>query len=233
MSEPPHPTIEDRRIAGVTMAVGAAIIAFLTHYNLTGYSVYSPGLGQGFHSWDEYLVVNCSGLVLLPFLAVFGVFRADAREFGFRPAERGSGRAAWWLFIAMIPVMVVASRYPTFNLHYPMYPPAAFSWPALAAFELTYGFYFFCWEWFYRGFLTFGLAKGLGFPLAIFIQAVGFGIMHVGKPMPEVIGSFAGGIVLGALAMRSRSFYPCFLLHWAVSVSFDLLVIQARPGGLF
>jgi membrane protease YdiL (CAAX protease family) len=99
--------------------------------------------------------------------------------------------------------------------------------------QLTYGFYFFFWEWFYRGFLTFGLARGLGSPAAIVLQSVGFGIMHIGKPMPEVYGSFAAGIALGWLATKGRSFYPCFLLHWAVSVTFDILAVYARPGGIF
>lgn len=65
------------------------------------------------------------------------------------------------------------------------------------------------------------------------IQALLFGIMHIGKPLQEVFGSFIAGIILGVLALRSRSFLPCFWLHWARSATFDLLVIRARPGGLF
>ena len=65
------------------------------------------------------------------------------------------------------------------------------------------------------------------------LLSIGFGIMHIGKPMPEVYGSFIAGLALGWLAVRARSFYPCFLLHWAISITFDLLTIYARPGGIF
>jgi hypothetical protein len=51
--------------------------------------------------------------------------------------------------------------------------------------------------------------------------------------MPEFYGSFVAGIALGWLAVRGRSFLPCFALHWAIAFTFDVLVIQARPGGIF
>ena len=224
-------TIPDWIISAAVLILGAAIIFFLTRYNM----------GRGrfafnalpYRTWEEYLLVNIVGLALLPFLLVFSGFRARGEEFGFRPADPPADRIAMLFFALMLPVLVVASRQPQFYQFYPMQQQAGLDWTYFTYHQLTYGLYFFFWEFFYRGFLTFGLARSFGFPAAVFLQSVGFGIMHIGKPAPEVYGSFVAGIALGWLAMKGRSFYPCFLLHWAISAAFDILTIHARPGGIF
>ena len=229
-SESTHP-YRPWLVTGATFVAGLVIIAFLTRYNI----------GRGrfafnslpYRTWEEYLLVNITGLTLLPFLLIFGGLRARAEEFGFRPADPPAARFALIFYFLMLPVLIVASRQPQFFQFYPMQYQAGQDWTYFAYHQLTYGLYFFCWEFFYRGFLTFGLARGLGFPAAIILQSIGFGIMHIGKPLPEVYGSFIAGLALGWLAVKGRSFYPCFALHWVISATFDVLTIYARPGGIF
>ena len=93
--------------------------------------------------------------------------------------------------------------------------------------EASYGLYLFCWEFFFRGYLLFGLLRSIGWA-AVIVQAIAFGLLHLGKPTSEVAASFGAGIVLGILALNAKSFAPCFLLHWASSVAFDLLVVAGR-----
>jgi membrane protease YdiL (CAAX protease family) len=215
------------------LLLGGAIVAFLTHYNLAGVSVWSAGPFRPPYSWEEYLVVNTAGLALLPLLAVLAGLREKPDAFGLAPPERGAGRIAWLFFAAMLPVVFVASLRPEFRQYYPIQPQAAYSWRYLLYFELTYGFYLFCWEWFYRGFLTFGLARRFGFNAAIVLQALAFMLMHWTKPMPEFFGSFVAGVALGWLAVRARSCIPGFAAHWAVAAAMDVLAIHAKPGALF
>jgi membrane protease YdiL (CAAX protease family) len=94
----------------------------------------------------------------------------------------------------------------------------------------VYGLYLFCWEFFFRGFLLFGLSRSLGPWVAVFAQMIAFGVMHHGKP--EFLGSFVSGAALGILALRSKSFMPCFVLHWTISILFDVLAIMAKTGRL-
>lgn len=228
------PTQRNLQVSVVTLVVGAIVVAFLTAYNLQPCPVWAMGrecsIGR---TWEEYLVVNLTGLALLPAFAIFALPREGPHLFGvWRP------RSEAWLFAAgmyalMLIPLALASRNPSFMAYYPMQPQAAYSWGYLIYFELAYGLYMLSWEFFYRGFLTFGLARRFGTTPAVILQALAFGIMHYGKPYPEFIGSFLAGIALGWLAVRARSFYPCFALHWACSVTFDLLVIYARPDGLF
>jgi membrane protease YdiL (CAAX protease family) len=85
----------------------------------------------------------------------------------------------------------------------------------------------FCWEFFFRGYLLFGLARTVKW-LAVIVQAVVFGALHWYKVPLELAASFGAGIVLGILALRAKSFLPCFALHWLVSVSFDVLILVSR-----
>ena len=70
-------------------------------------------------------------------------------------------------------------------------------------------------------------------------MAVPYCMIHYGKPYLEANGAIVAGIVLGSLAMRTRSIYSGFLLHISVAVGMDLLSLYKRealphifwPGG--
>ena len=110
---------------------------------------------------------------------------------------------------------------------------------ALLDYELGMGFYMFCWEFFFRGFLLFGLMKTrLGAAGAVLVQAIPFALLHwswhahASKPSLEVLGSFVAAILLGILAVRTRSFLYGYLAHWAVSLTLDLILL-AEVGKSF
>lgn len=237
VTPPPAPITEtpsvDRHrtiITATTLVVGIATVALLTSYNLGTSPVWDRSTRGAYRTWEEYLLVNISALFFPSLLLILVALREPLSRFGMRPSTRRTVLIAAGLYAVMLPLLVIASRIPAFQVYYPIQKQAAYSWAYLAYFELTYGFYLFTWEWFYRGFLTFGLAQRLGAVTAIVLQAIAFCLMHVGKPVPEVAGSFIAGLALGALAIRGRSFLPCFALHWAIAITFDLLVIHAIHG---
>lgn len=222
----------------VVAAVGAATVLGLFRFN------YGPYSG----SYGTYLLVNMVGLLFVPVLTVLLVFRADIDEFGFAPS---ASRRVWvWvgvLFAGLFVLMLIASRWPRFQDYYPIFrrfdefgrfgslpafavyprvnPFTAAPWVMLYA-ELTYGLYLFCWEFFFRGYLLFGLRRSLGSIAAVLLQAAAFGLMHYGKP--EMVPSFGAGIILGVLALYARSFVPGFVLHWLAAVCFDVLIVATR-----
>jgi membrane protease YdiL (CAAX protease family) len=85
--------------------------------------------------------------------------------------------------------------------------------------------YMLCWEWFFRGFLLFGMAQGFGPIIAMLLQAVIFGAAHCGKPPAEMYSAFGGGLILGAVAWRERSFVPAFYTHALVHIAWIILVL--------
>ena len=85
------------------------------------------------------------------------------------------------------------------------------------------------WEFIWRGLLLFGLARVLGPGPAIFLQAVPFAFMHIGKPPLETFSTIFGGAAFGFIGWQSRSFLYPFLIHWFVSV-FTIMVAIGRLG---
>src|SRR5690606_8230997 len=83
-------------------------------------------------------------------------------------------------------------------------------------------------EFFFRGFMLKALAPRLG-SSAIFVMVVPYCMIHFGKAMPETLGAIVAGLVLGTLAMRTRSIWGGVLLHIAVALTMDLLAVEHCP----
>jgi membrane protease YdiL (CAAX protease family) len=53
-------------------------------------------------------------------------------------------------------------------------------------------------------------------------------MIHYGKPYLEAHGAIVAGVVLGSLAMRTKSIYAGFLVHITVAFSMDFLALWRR-----
>jgi membrane protease YdiL (CAAX protease family) len=152
------------------------------------------------------------------------------RDTGVGLGEKRVGfTAAAVLFAVFLPVVYLASRHPEFSNHYPLCSAAKESWRAFIVYELAYASYFVAWEYLFRGYLLFSLEPAMG-KLAIFAQMMPFALAHLGKPELEALGSIIAGVVLGALALRTRSFWYGAMLHIAIAFSMDLLTAWRSLG---
>lgn len=209
---------KERWTSFLTALVGGAVLVGLFSYQ------------NNPHSYQDYIVTNVAALFWLPMLSILLILRQEPTSFGFGLGDlRWGMRRAGLLFALVLPFLVYASRLQAFQDYYPIQRWAECSFGEFAYYELTYGMYLFCWEFFFRGFLLFGLSRSIGV-FSVFVQAAAFGIMHLGKPQPEVLASFATGIVLGLVALRSKSFVSAFAVHWASALTFDVLIILAKRG---
>jgi len=220
--------------AAVTAITGALIAAYLFWTN------------PHWSSYETYKLVNTALCLWLPLLVIILGLRQEPSQFGLTRGDQRLGLklflAAW---VAMLPVLYFASRQPVFQHQYltgrlhqwmvdfgPVFDGRRVSFPALFYYELGMGFYMFCWEFFFRGFLLFGLIKTrLGPWGGIILQALPFMLLHwspvpgASKPYLEVLSALPGGIILGILAWRTRSFLYGFLIHWAISLTLDLFLL--------
>ena len=94
--------------------------------------------------------------------------------------------------------------------------------PYEAAYVLLY---YTAWEFYFRGFLLFSLKDRFGAMEAVIIQTVPSCLIHLNKPPGELFGSIVVGIVFGALAVRTGSFWYGWILHAAIGVLADLFVL--------
>lgn len=131
------------------------------------------------------------------------------------------------IFALMLPLLWYYSHVPEVRAYYVDYFPPVETTRALLMLLATTLLYMLCWEWFFRGFLLFGLAQGYGFIFAILLQAGLFGMAHWGKPREEMISSFAGGAILGILCWREKSFAPAFYAHALIHLAWILLIFYS------
>ncbi len=169
---------------------------------------------------------------VLLFLLPLAASRALARLARVPPAPTGLGLGEWRVGLpaaavcygVMVPILFSVVWSGDFLGKYPLLSDAARDPRLFVAYELAYAGYFVAWEFFFRGFMTFGLERTLGV-WTVFVQTLPFAVMHFGKPDLEAMSSVVGGIALGWLALRTRSIWYGVLLHAGVAVTLDLMVV--------
>lgn len=136
-----------------------------------------------------------------------------------------------WLYLLSLTVvfgaMAVVAQQPDFLSYYPFYKAASRSWLDLLLWEGMYFLQFLALEFYFRGWMLAALRRSTG-SAAIFIMAVPYCMIHYGKPYLEAHGAIVAGIVLGSLAMRTRSIYAGFLVHITVAGLMDYFALSSR-----
>jgi len=151
---------------------------------------------------------------------------------GAEAVPRVSLRTYLALLLLMLPIVAAMSFSPSFQRAYPLYRQASRSLIELVVWELEYLSTFFTIEFFFRGYLLFGLRRALG-SQALFVAVLPYCMFHFGKPPAEALASILAGLILGTLAQASRAIWGGVLLHAGVALSMDLAVLLQRhalPG---
>lgn len=170
---------------------------------------------QGVLSWGWWFAVQGVSGFLVPVIILLVFFKRKPRQIGL---GLGDWKLASVLAALYIPLVIVAtwilSDGSSFQQNYPHYQPAALDWRFFLVYELLFLFYWIGWEYLWRGFVLFGTAHTFGL-YAIFVQTVPFALLHLEKPLPEALLSILGGVALGALVWRCRSFWIAVPIHAA------------------
>lgn len=186
---------------------------------------------RGLGAWAWWFGVQGITGFIVPVLCLLLLFRRTPREIGL---GLGDWRLASGLALAYLPLVVVGTWFlssdPAFQAQYPHYVPAAHDWGIFVAYELLFLFYWIGWEYLWRGFVLFGTAHTFGL-YAIFVQTVPFALLHLDKPFAEAVLSIVGGVALGALVWRCRSFWIAVPIHAAQMLILDFwCTLRIRTG---
>ncbi len=168
---------------------------------------------------------------IIPFLYLTLKIRKPLGDFGF-----GFGDAKFGLIFALISIIVIilpmiyfSAKMPDLRAEYPMAKILLTRRGLIFQYELAYViFYYTAWEFFFRGFILFGLKDKVGAMNAILIQTISSCLVHIGKPNGEIIGSIIFGIIMGVLALRTRSIWYPFLIHISMGIMTDIFIIYMR-----
>jgi len=170
-------------------------------------------------------------LGILPALVVKLVFKEALADYG---VQRGEVSYSLKSLVVLLPVMV-ALTYPNarlagFMAEYPFDRGAGQSAAAFASHAATYLLYYAGWEFFFRGFMQFGLRPRFGEWNAILVQTLASCLVHIGKPAGEIYGSILAGLLWGFLVFRTRSLWAVLLIHWALGVALDFFICYGAKG---
>ncbi len=132
-------------------------------------------------------------------------------------------------YLVLLPLLVWAGRREEFQEMYPFFFYTRYGFGHLMIWWFFYGLYYLGVEFFFRGFLLFGLYPRIG-NVAILISTIPYVMVHFAKPSSEAAGSIIAGILLCYMALRSGSIWGGFFLHWAVGMTMDALSIYFSGG---
>ncbi len=181
---------------------------------------------KSFGWWTGFRV---GGYVLLPMLVILAMPGERLRDYFI--SFKGFFKHLWiyvGLYLLILPAVIIASKTDSFSHTYPFYRLANRSTFDLMAWEAMYALQFLSLEFFFRGFMLKGLKPALG-SHAIFVMIVPYCMIHFGKPVPETIGAIFAGIILGTLAMRTKSIWGGVMIHVGVALTMDLLALGGLP----
>jgi len=203
-------------------------LAHLRHWNIVPTSW--PGFVTSEGQAAAYRFLSCLVLFgVVPAILGIVVLRRPPGQWGVTLGRRR--RTALWAAVslpAFIALGALSATMPELRRVYPINPLASMSMAAFAVHAATYLLFYLGWEFFFRGFLLFGLEGELGAANAVLIQATMSAMLHIGDPAGEAFGGFAGGILWGVAALRTRSLLPGLVGHAALGLSLDWFLCFGR-----
>jgi membrane protease YdiL (CAAX protease family) len=176
--------------------------------------------------WATWRVL---GYVVFPTILILALPGERLRDYHI--SFRGFWKHLWIyvvMFLCVLPAILYASTTPAFRHTYPFYRLANRSTFDLWAWEGLYAAQFISLEFFFRGFILNALRRRVG-SNAIFVMIVPYCMIHYGKPLPETLGAIGAGLILGTLAMRTKSIWGGVLIHIGVAMTMDVLALRGCP----
>ena len=160
---------------------------------------------------------------IIPMLIILILFRESPADYGF---TWGNWKVGLFYVVigcvGMAIILWIVARQPGMQQYYTARAPSEVR-------RLIYltGVDLFGWEFIWRGLMLFAFARYFGPGPAIFLQAVPFAFMHLGKPEIETLSTIFGGAAFGFVAWQSGSFVYPWLIHWFIA-SFTQLIAIGR-----
>jgi membrane protease YdiL (CAAX protease family) len=215
----------------VIMLSATLLLAAHRHFGTTAFwdrhAPFADGISDPLFMFISAFVL----LGLVPYAVVRWGFREKARDYGL---QTGDWKLGFRLTAIAFPLICILLLFPSIwnpeiRQFYPMAPELTGTASGFASLEIPRALFFYtAWEFFFRGFLLFGLRPILGDWLAICVQVIPSTLWHIGLPSGELFAAIAGGILFGIMAIRTRSIVWPIILHALIGISLDLMLVLSR-----
>lgn len=236
LSAPHHGVRLDARTSQLFVVATVLLTVFHYYGRTGGYHQLgiAPLVAPHAGSWADLMPFAWWGAmsvlvrVVVPVVLIVWLWRERPADYGLQ--WRGTLQHApvyLCLYLLMLPFLVLAATWSSFQRTYPFYEAASAGGVRFWAWEAAYLPQFVGVEFFFRGFLLFGLYRKFGYN-ALWISAIPYVMIHFNKPLTETLGALVAGIVLGWLALRAKTVLPGIFLHGGIAITMDALAIRAR-----
>lgn len=171
-----------------------------------------------------WLVSDSVSCLVIPVLVLF-LLKEKISDYGLRFSEKSTGfKYVLTAVLFFIPVLWVISSFSDFINYYPTLSETKENYSLFIIYQIGLIVYLFSWEFLWRGYFLFGMEKKFGV-YSIFIQVIPFVLLHNGKPFLETVSALAGGILLGYIALRTRSFIYGFFIHYFLIFGIEFISV--------
>jgi membrane protease YdiL (CAAX protease family) len=176
--------------------------------------------------WSGWRVL---GFLILPTVVVLLMPGERLRDYGWSTKGFTDHIGLYLLlYLAVLPLVIAVSQLKDFRLIYPFYRLANRTPFDFWAWELMYAAQFVSLEFFFRGFMLQATKRSLGVH-AIWAMVVPYCMIHYGKTLIESLAAIVAGLVLGTVALRTRSIWGGIFVHIAVAWTMDFLTVGHLP----
>ena len=188
---------------------------YLEHFQQCGFMPADPKAAAAIYSFLTCFLL----LGIVPALIVKIVFREKLADYGVCLGNRARTIRT---FLIMGPLFALggflASKNAAVAEYYPINPIAG---RMFALHVFTYLLCYAGWEFYFRGFMQFGLRERFGDANSILVQVVASTLLHIGTPGSEAFGAIFGGMLWGLVAFRTRSLLSGYLQHSLLGITLD------------
>ncbi len=221
----------DWKIKILLLSVPVILLVYIYHGMDEAFARYFSHLSSLYY-FDIYRYVYqfLATLVLFflfPLIIIKLVFKEKLKNYGLSLGDKRYGLRFIIITIPLIvtPIIFLASHMPQVHAEYPLSKLVQDNASVFLLYEFSYVLlYYVGWEFFFRGYMLFGLREKFGDTYAILLQVIPSALLHFNKPESEFLGSIVLGIVLGYLALRTRSILYPLIIHSCIGVFTDLFV---------
>ncbi|MCU7494564.1 MAG: CPBP family intramembrane metalloprotease [Ignavibacteria bacterium] len=170
-------------------------------------------------------------LFLIPCLIIKVFFKKKLSDYGLKRGDYSFGlRTTAFALLIMLIIVWFVSALNSFSENYPTLFSAREDWNAFFLFESALLLYMLAWEFIWRGYMLFGLEEKFNY-YTVLVQMLPFVILHNGKPVLETFGAIVGALILGVLALRTRSIIYGIIIHFGTLFSIDIIsILRYRTG---
>jgi membrane protease YdiL (CAAX protease family) len=223
------------REAGVALVLAAFLMALFAYQGHPGFFLKHFGHldwvkeRPDFYSQAWRFLFTFVVFFVVPAGVVKFVFHKPLRDYGLTLGDRRFGVYFVLISLAVLPIpLYLNAGSSEFLLEYPLWKYSGATTSNFFLWSSLYLFYYIGWEFFFRGFMQFSLVGRIAPFFIIMMQTLPSTIIHIGKPEGETLAAIAGGIIFGAVALRTRSILYPLVVHWYLGILTELFCYLHR-----